>query len=82
MLGRNSSIVVALAAHFFMGVSLGLAFLIVLIASNINNVADLLSSPVDPSSAAVTVSMYVAVTFGGGAAITGAVFEVTQKMSG
>jgi hypothetical protein len=80
MFSRNSNIAIRLATHFFMGVSVGLAFLIVLMTANIGHIADLLASPVDQGSTAMTLSMYVAISFGAGAMITGAVFEVMQQL--
>jgi hypothetical protein len=77
--GQFANIICRLLSHFFMGVALGLAFLIVVITANLANISDMLSSPINSMQSALPLMLYVATTFGMGATITGAVFEAVQR---
>jgi hypothetical protein len=79
MQAKFANIIYRLLSHFFMGVALGLAFLIVVIAANLANISGMLSSPVNSMQSALPLMLYVAATFGMGATITGAVFEAVQR---
>ena len=78
---RRSGLILAVASHAAMGVSLGLVFALVLTSTPFFGVLPLINMSVDPATTMTTFVGTAALMFGVGAALTGFILVMEDRES-